>query len=229
MSRDALNIDGLSEATLQKFIAAGLLKDLPDIFTLKDHKDEVTSLEGMGEKSYNKLTENIESARTTTMARFIYGLGIDGIGAANGKLLAAAFGNDISRLRAASKEELTAVDKIGDVLADGIIAYFADPAKSATVDRLLSYVTFEAPQAAASGADLTGKVFVITGSLNHYSNRKQLQEEIEALGGKVTGSVSAATSYLINNDITSTSSKNRRAAELGIPIISEEEVIEMMK
>ena len=228
VSRNALNISGLSEETLTKFIDRGLLRDLPDIFDLGSHMSEIVNMEGFGEKSFSKLTAAIEAARLTTPARLVYGLGIGGIGAANARLLCRAYGNDIERRRRPVREELLAIDQIGEVLADAIMDYFADEKNQSMLDRLLSYLTFEQEEK-ASGADLTGMTFVITGSLEHFGNRKELQELIESLGGKAAGSVSAKTTYLINNDTQSNSTKNKTAKSLGIPIISEDEALRIIR
>lgn len=226
VSRNALNIDGLSEATIEKFIDAGFLRDLPDIFELERYKDQIVCMEGFGDKSYNNLIESIEKARTTTLPRFIYGLGIDGIGAANAKVLDRAYEGNFARLRHPAKEDLIEIDTIGDVLADSIISYFEDEGNQEMIDRLISKLQFLREEK-AEGADLTGKTFVITGELEHFANRDELKKLIEDLGGKVAGSVSSKTTYLINNDITSQSSKNKKAKELGIPIITESQAIEI--
>ncbi len=228
VSRNALNINGLSEETLAKFIDRGFLKDLPDIFDLERHMLEIVNMEGFGDKSYTKLISAIDAARETTPARLIYGLGIGGIGAANARLLCRAYGNDIERLRHPVREELLAIDQIGDVLADAIAEYFADEKNQLMLDRILGEIHF-AEEEKVSGSDLTGMTFVITGSLEHFSNRKELQELIESLGGKAAGSVSAKTTYLINNDTTSNSTKNKTAKALGIPIISEEEALRIIR
>lgn len=228
VSRDALNIDGLSEATLEKFIDAGFIKTLPDIFDLAGHMLEIIVMDGFGEKSYMNLVSSIDKARKTTPARLIYGLGIAGIGAANAKQLARFYEQDFDRIRHASKADLLSIDGIGEVLADGILDYLKNDDNQRMLDRILAEITF-APEEKQEGADLTGMTFVITGSLEHFSNRKELQEIIEGLGGKVAGSVSSATSYLINNDLQSNSSKNQAAKKLGIPIISEEEALKIIK
>ncbi len=228
VSRNALNIDGLSEATLEKFIDAGFIKTLPDIFDLEGHMLEIIVMDGFGEKSYMNLVSSIDKARTTTPARLIYGLGIAGIGAANAKQLAKFYNQDFDRIRHASKADLLSIDGIGEVLADGIMDYLKNEDNQQMLDRILAEIIF-APEEKQEGADLSGKTFVITGSLEHFANRKELQELIEGLGGKVAGSVSSATSYLINNDIQSNSSKNQTAKKLGIPIISEEEALNIIK
>ena len=228
VSRDALNIDGLSEMTLEKFIAAGFIHELSDIFRLNEHKDQIVVMEGFGEKSYENLISAVRTASHTSYVRLIYGLGITGIGLANAKMICRHFKNDLSAMRNADKEELCGIDGIGEVLAQAWIAYFMDEWNNRELDNLLKYLTFEAGEEEA-GTVFDGVTFVITGTLEHFKNRKELQEKIEALGGKVSGSVSAKTGYLINNDITSSSSKNKKARELGIPIISEEDFIKMIQ
>lgn len=227
VSRNALNIEGLSESTLEKFIDVGIIKTLPDIFDLESHMLEIIQMEGFGEKSFFNLIESVNKARHTTLPRFIYGLGIEGIGAANAKMLVRAYDGDFEKMRHPQKDELTGIDGIGEVLADAIIAYFSETSNQEMIDKLLAELHFEKEEK-ASGADLTGKTFVITGSLEHFSNRKELSDIIESLGGKVSGSVSAKTSYLINNDILSASSKNKTAKQLGIPIITEEEALKLI-
>lgn len=222
VSRDALNIDGLSEATLEKFIAAGFIHEFADIFHLERHKDAILELEGFGEKSYENLIQAVRAASHTTLPRFIYGLGVAGIGLANAKMLSRAFSYDWEAIRHADKEELLAVDGIGEVLAEAWMEYFRDEECNRVVDHLLDELTFEPMPVEEGDAPLSGRTFVITGSLERFSSRKELQALIESMGGKVTGSVTAKTSYLINNDMDSNSSKNKKAKELGIPIISEE-------
>ncbi len=228
-SRDALNIDGLSEATLEKFIGAGFIREFADIFHLEQHEEVITQMEGFGKKSYDNLIKAIQKASHTTLPRLIYGLGIAGIGLANAKMLCQEFKFDFEKMRAAGEEELTAVPGIGKVLADAWITYFKEEKNNEMVDRLLSEVSFEGDMEARGDGIFEGMVFVITGSVNHYENRKALQEAIEAHGGKATGSVTSKTTYLINNDTTSNSSKNKKAKELGVPIISEEDFIKMLE
>lgn len=229
VSRDALNIDGLSEATLEKFIGAGFIREFADMFHLDQHEEAITQMEGFGKKSYDNLIQAVEKASHTTLPRLIYGLGIAGIGVANAKMLCREFRYDFDRMRHAEEEELTAVSGIGKVLADAWITYFKDEKNNEMTDRLLAEVTIE--QEAESGGEkrLEGMTFVITGSVEHFENRKALQEAIEAQGGKATGSVTSKTTYLINNDTTSNSSKNKKAKELGVPIISEEDFIKLLE
>ncbi|MCR5369682.1 MAG: NAD-dependent DNA ligase LigA [Clostridium sp.] len=230
-SRDAMNITGLSEATLEKLIGIGLIHDYADIFHLSEHEEEITSLEGFGKKSFDKLTETIDRARNTTLPRVIYGLGVAGIGLANAKILCRHFNSALGVMRRAAKEELTEVEGIGEVLADAWTAYFASEKNNVALERLLAEIHIET-EAAGAGEDrksLEGQTFVITGSLEHFSNRKELQDLIESLGGKAAGSVSAKTTALINNDTQSSSAKNKKAKELGIPILSEEDFLRMIE
>ena len=228
VSRDALNIDGLSEATLEKFISAGFIHEYADIFHLDAHREAIVSMEGFGEKSYENLTASAQAASHTTLPRLIYGLGIAGIGLENAKALCRHFAYDLEKMRRADLEELTAVDGIGSVLAQAWMDYFASEKNNQMLDRLLGCLVIEKEQAEAGEQPLAGKIFVITGSLTHFSNRKELAERIEAAGGKVTGSVTSRTSYLINNDTTSNSSKNKKARELNIPVLSEEDFLRML-
>ena len=228
VSRDALNIDGLSEATLEKFIAAGFIHSYADMFHLDRHKEAIVSMEGFGEKSYENLMAAVKKASHTNLVRVVYGIGVAGIGLANAKMLCRAFGYDFDKMRHATAEELTAVDGIGAVLADAWIAYFASEKNREAVDGLLAELTIE-NEAENTEADIfAGMTFVITGSVQHFASRKKLQAFIEARGGKATSSVTAKTTYLINNDVTSNSSKNKKAKELGIPIISEQDFLNMM-
>lgn len=226
VSRNAMNIDGLSDATLEKFIESGFLKRLPDIFHLDRYRDEIVEMEGFGEKSYHNLMESVEVARKVTMAKFIYSLGISGIGLANAKVIVSHFNQDFEKITNASVEELVDIDGIGEVLAQAFYDFFHDSERMQMVHDLLKEITFEQEETAGSQT-LEGKIFVITGSVEHFANRNELKEYIERLGGKVTGSVSKNTDYLINNDIHSNSSKNKKANELGIPILSEEDFIKL--
>ncbi len=229
VSRDALNIDGLSEATLEKFISSGFIHEYADIFHLDQHQEAIVEMDGFGQKSYDNLIEAVKVSSHTTLPRVIYGLGITGIGLANAKMLCRAFKNNFDDMRHADAEELTAVDGIGGVLADAWTAYFSDEKNNRIVDHLLEELEIEAePQQEEGSQIFDGMTFVITGSVEHFANRKELQQEIEARGGKATGSVTSKTTYLINNDTTSNSSKNKKAKELGVPIISEEDFIEML-
>lgn len=225
-SRDALNIEGLSEATLEKFIAKGFIHEPADIFRLERHREELVTLEGFGEKSYENLMANVEKARSTTLAKVIYSLGIPNIGLAGAKLICREFDNRVEAMLAASPEELAAIDRVGDVIAESFVSYFRDEGKKQRFFNLLSELTIaQEERADEEHQTLKGKVFVITGSLKHFSNRSELKELIEQKGGKVTGSVTGKTDYLINNDTSSGSSKNKKAKELGVVIISEEEFL----
>lgn len=228
VSRDALNIDGLSEATLEKFIARGFIHEFADIFHLDRYGEEIVEMEGFGEKSYKNLMESLEKAKDTTLAKFIYSLGINGIGLANAKMLCKAFGNDFEKIVSASKEELSGVDGLGEVLAEGIRGYFDDDKKLSRARRLLGELRMVKPRENIREQIFEGKTFVITGSVEHFANRNEVKELIEEKGGKVAGSVSKKTDYLINNNLSSTSGKNKKAKELGVPIISEEMFLEML-
>lgn len=224
VTRNAMNIDGLSEATISKFIDMGYLEELVDLFRLDRYEDEIVKLDGFGRKSYDNLIAAVNEARTTTLDRLINGIGILNVGGATAKLLCKYFDYDIEALRHASIEELSGIDQIGEVIATGIAEYFADEANANRLDELLKEVNLVKPETSGE-QDLNGKTFVITGSLNHFTNRDELKELIESRGGKVSGSVSAKTSYLINNNIESKSGKNKKAIELNVPIISEDDFL----
>ena len=226
VSRDALNIEGLSEASLEKFIGRGFIHEFADIFKLSAHKAEIVEMEGFGEKSYENLMTGIERARTTTLARVIYSLGIPNIGLSGAKLICRQFEDEVEQVLAADEEALAAIDGIGAVIAGSFAEYFRDAEKRERFERLLSRLTLVKEEVSGE-QDLKGKVFVVTGSLTHFSNRNELKDQIEKRGGKVTGSVTGKTDYLINNDTTSSSSKNKKAKELGIPIISEEDFLKL--
>lgn len=226
VSRDALNIEGLSEASLEKFIGRGFIHEFADIFKLSAHKAEIVEMEGFGEKSYENLMTGIERARTTTLARVIYSLGIPNIGLSGAKLICRQFEDEVEQVLAADEEALAAIDGIGAVIAGSFVEYFRDAEKRERFEHLLSRLTLVKEEVSGE-QDLKGKVFVITGSLTHFANRNELKDQIEKRGGKVTGSVTGKTDYLINNDTTSSSSKNKKAKELGIPIISEEDFLKL--
>ena len=226
VSRDALNIEGLSEATLEKFIAKGFIHEFADIFRLERFREEIVEMEGLGEKSFENLSASIGRARKTTLARVIYSLGIPNIGLAGAKLICRQFDEEVEKLLAAGEEELAAIDGVGPVIASSFTGYFADARKKEQFFSLLSELELEKEERAGV-QDLKGKVFVVTGSLVHFSNRAELKELIERRGGKVTGSVTGKTDYLINNDTASASSKNKKAREFGIPVISEEEFLKL--
>lgn len=221
-SRDAMNIDGLSEATLEKFIARGFIHDFGDIFEISRYKAEIVEMEGFGQKSYDNLMESLERAKETTLPRVIYSLGIANIGLANAKVICRHFDNDLDRIRHASLEEVSDIDTIGPVIAGNLVAYFRDEDNDRRLDHLMSFLHIQ-EDSPKQEQIFEGMNFVITGSLVHFGNRSEAKELIESLGGKVTGSVTKKTNYLINNDIQSNSSKNKKARELGIPILSEED------
>ncbi|MCR5232983.1 MAG: NAD-dependent DNA ligase LigA [Lachnospiraceae bacterium] len=227
VSRDALNIDGLSESTLEKFIAHGFIHELPDIFRLDRYKDELCKLEGFGDKSYNNLMAAIDKSRTIQLPKLIYSLGILNVGLSNAKIICREFDHDIDRVRHADMEQLSSIDGVGEVIARSFVDYFADENHNRELDELLKELTIEIPKLDSSNEAINGKTFVITGSLDHFDNRNALKELIESKGGKVSGSVSAKTDYLINNDPASSSSKNKKAKELNIPIITEEQFMKM--
>ena len=228
VSRDALNIEGLSEMTLEKFIGKGFIQEFPDLFSLKEHKEEIIAMEGFGQKSYDKLIENAEKARETSLARLLYGLGIGGIGASNARVLSEAFHENAEELSRAELSEVVSIKGIGPILGESIVRYFKEEENCRLFRKLLSILHLHREEKAENTA-LSGKVFVITGSLNHFQNRKELEEEIRKAGASTASSVSKNTSYLINNDKNSTSSKNKKAQELGIPILSEEDFLRLLR
>ena len=228
VSRDALNIDGLSEATLEKFIARGFIHDFADLFHLEQHREEICEMDGFGEKSYNNLIASVEKARETTLPRLIYGLGIANIGLANAKLICKEIGHDPGRVMDLNAEDLAAIDGIGDVIAGNYVAYFADVEHRELFERLLKEVKLPEGQEDVGEQTFAGMNFVITGSVEHFANRNEVKALIESKGGKVTGSVTSKTNYLINNNVESTSSKNKKAKDLGIPIITEEDFLKML-
>ncbi len=227
VSRDAMNIEGLSEATLEKFIAHGYIHCFADIFHLDNFRDEIIAMEGFGEKSFANLMQSIEKARITTLPRVIYSLGIPNIGVANARLLCRFFDYDLDKIRSSSLEEVASIEGLGEVIAGSVVGYFADEENDRMLQLLLKELTIEAPQETSGEQIFEGKTFVITGSVNHFANRNELKAFIEERGGKVTGSVTKKTDYLINNDTTSSSSKNKKAKELNIPILSEEDFLDM--
>ena len=230
VSRDALNVEGLSEQTLEKLIGHGLIHHYVDIFHLDQHRADIVTLEGFGEKSYENLIQAIERARHTELYRLVYGLGIAGIGLANAKVLCRHFENVLSKLRAATLEELQDIDGIGEVLAENIARYFRDEESMKQLDLLLQELDLvQQVSETTMPKTLEGKSIVITGSLQHFENRKELQALIEQAGGRAAGSVSAKTAYLVNNDSTSTSGKNKKAKELGVPIVTEDEFLRILK
>ena len=228
VSRDAMNIEGLSEATLEKFIMNGYVKDFTDLFHLDRYADEIRQMDGFGDKSYENLQNSIKNARTTTLPRLVYSLGIPNIGIANAKMICGALGNDPERILNTTVEELSGISGVGSVIAGTFVDYFADEDHRDLFKRLLEEVEIPKEEITEDSRKFEGVNFVITGSVNHFANRAEVKEEIEKRGGKVTGSVTSKTNYLINNDVNSTSSKSRKARELGVPIISEEEFLNML-
>ena len=248
VSRDAMNMEGLSEKTLERFIGCGFLRTMPDLFRLAPHREEIAALEGFGGKSADNLIGSIEKARDVTLPHLLFALGIPNVGVANARLISRALGDDIGRVRSASAEELSGIEGVGPVMAEAVRNWFLQEKNSAMLEDLLGEVRIIAGTPfAGSGAEgageggaedggvspagaqaVSGKTFVVTGSLNHYASRRELTEQITSLGGKVTGSVSKKTDYLINNDAASSSSKNKTAKQLGIPILTEEEFLKML-
>ena len=225
VSRDAMNIDGLSEMTLEKFIGCGFIREYADIFHLDRYRDEIVTLEGFGDKSYNNLMNSVEQARHTTLPRVIYSLGIPNIGLSNAKMICKEYKNDLEKIRRATAEELSAIAGIGGVIGTSVEEYFKDEEHNRWLNDLMKELELEQNQEPEGEQTLDGKIFVITGSLEHFSNRNELKELIESKGGKVTGSVTSKTSYLINNDLLSGSSKNKKAKDLGVEIISEQDFL----
>lgn len=226
VSRDALNMEGLSEATLEKFISMGFIHEYADLFHLAEHRDAIVDMEGFGEKSYANLMDSIEKARNTTLPRLIYGLGIANIGLVNAKMLCRHFDYDMDALQSAKEEELSDIEGVGDVIAGAFVSYMNNPANREKIDHLLPELHLEKPESSTENQNLAGLSFVVTGTLNSFENRNALKEEIEKRGGKVTGSVTSKTECLINNDVTSSSSKNKKAKELNVPILSEEDFLQ---
>lgn len=221
VSRDAMNIEGLSESTIQKFIDRGFIKTFADIYRIDKYQDEITNMEGFGQKSYDNLIDSIEKSKNVLLPNFIYALGIINVGLSNAKLICKYYDYDFDKILSASLEELTEIEGYGSIIAKSLVEYFNDEKNKEIIDDLLDYIVLEKIESSNNNV-LEGKTFVITGSLNIYSNRKELKELIENLGGKVTGSVTGNTDYLINNNVESTSSKNKKAKDLGVPIINEE-------
>jgi len=229
VSRDAMNMEGLSEATLEKMIQKGFIHEYADIFHLAEHRDEIVEMEGFGEKSYVNLIETIEKSRKTTLPKLIYSLGIENVGLSNAKVICRELGFDLEKVRKATREELNAIAGIGPIIADTFAAYFEKEENNRKLDHLLKELEIEAaPVVSAEEKIFTGMNFVITGSVEHFANRNEVKDIIESKGGKVTGSVTAKTNFLINNDAASSSSKNKKAKELGVKIITEEEFVSLL-
>lgn len=230
VTRDAMNIDGLSEATLEKFVQMGFVREYADLYHLNQHKAAIVSMEGFGEKSYENLLAAIEDSRKTTLAKLIYSLGIANIGLSNAKMICRHFEDDLEAMLGADAEELIAIEGVGEVIADSFVEYFADAGNRKEFDNLLKELEIEkAEKKDESQLPLSGKIFVITGSVEHFANRNELKEFIEEKGGKTTGTVTSKTNYLINNDVASNSSKNKKAKELGVEIISEEDFLALVQ
>ncbi len=228
VSRDAMNIDGLSEATLEKFIARGFIHDFGDIFEIGKYRDEIVDMEGFGEKSFENLMNSLEKAKETTLAKVIYSLGIANIGLANAKVICRHFDEDLEKIRCADQEEISGIDGIGPVIAKSLSDYFKNEENNRKLDHLMGHLHLHREE--ASGKQIfAGVNFVITGSLEHFANRGEAKKLIESFGGKVTGTVTGKTNYLINNDKASNSSKNKKARELGIPVISEQDFLELVR
>lgn len=226
VSRDAMNIDGLSEATLEKFIDLGFIHEFADLFHLDRHREQIVEMEGFGEKSYRNLMDSIDRARNTTLPRVIYGLGIANIGAANAKMLCRYFDYDLEKMQKADVETLSAIDGVGEVIATAFVNYMQDTDNLRRIEALCGELVIEIPKIEEGSQTLSGLSFVITGSLNSFASRSELKDLIEQKGGKVTGSVTGKTTCLINNDVASASSKNKKARDLGIPVLSEEDFIQ---
>ena len=228
VSRDALNVEGLSEATLEKFIAKGFINSYSDMFHLDRYADEIQSMEGFGEKSYVNLQKSVEKARTVTLPKLIYGLGIANIGLANAKVICKEFHYDIEKMMHLKEDDLNAISGIGPVIAKAYVEYFANEKHVEELRNLLKELEIPQEEINTDAQIFENMIFVITGSVEHFANRNEVKDVIESKGGKVTGSVTSKTNYLINNDVTSTSSKNKKAKELEILIITEEEFIAML-
>ena len=228
VSRDAMNIEGLSEATIEKFVAEGMIKEMADVFRLERFRERIVEMEGFGEKSFENLIASVNKARKTTPERLLYGLGIPGIGKANARLIARACGGSWEEIQSLDEDRLVAIEGIGDIMAAGFVKFFREQKNTESVKDILREVTLD-ETIEKTGSTLTGKTFVITGSLEHFANRDELKDRIEKAGGKLAGSVSSKTSYLINNDLLSTSGKNKKAKELGIEIIDEETIMAWLK
>lgn len=229
VSRDAMNIEGLSEATIEKFISNGFIDNYTDLFRLERYRDDIISMEGFGEKSYNNIISAIDKSKNIPLPNFIYALGINNVGLSNAKLLCKKFNNSLDEIRKADFDSLISIDGFGDVIANSIIKYFSNDENNKLIDEALKFITFTDTADENTDLKLENMTFVVTGDVHIYKNRKELQSHIEKLGGKVTGSVSAKTNYLINNDVNSTSSKNKKAKELNIPVISEEDFLDLIK
>jgi DNA ligase (NAD+) len=224
-----MNIDGLSEATIERFIEEGFLEDLYDLYRLEPYRMQIVVMDGFGDKSYENLIHAVEASRNTTLSRFLYGLGIANIGVATAKMICKFFKNDLETILHASVEELVQIEGIGEIIAESVVAYFQNEDNQHRIQELCKELTFEQEIFEEGTQIFEGVSFVITGTVNHFANRDEVKALIESKGGKVTGSVTSKTNYLINNDVTSNSSKNKKAKELNIPIISEEDFLKMLE
>ncbi|MCL2436613.1 MAG: NAD-dependent DNA ligase LigA [Clostridiales bacterium] len=229
VERNAMNIEGLSEATIEKLIAKGIIKEPADLFHLKEHKEDIVIMEGFGEKSFHNLVDSVDRCRKTSASRLLYALGIPNIGVANARNICKSCGQDWDKIQSLSKEELLEINGIGDIMAEAYVRYFNSEIIKESVQRILAEIEFEKADTANTSLLFDGKIFVITGALEHFDNREALSEIIEQNGGKTTSSVTSKTSYLINNDLKSNSSKNKKAKELGVPIISEAHFVEWLQ
>jgi DNA ligase (NAD+) len=229
VSRDAMNIEGLSEATIEKFLNTGIIHEVADLFHLEQHKDIITEMEGFGVKSYQNLSTSIDKARNTTVPRFLYSLGIPGIGLSTAKLICREYQFDFAAIQAADTERLTEINGVGGVIANAFVEFMRKESNTHMIEDLLKEITFEIQETENTLSAFTGKTFVITGSLEKFENRNALKEFLEERGAKVTGSVTAKTDYLINNDNLSNSSKNKKAKELEIPVITEADLLKMVE
>ena len=224
-----MNIDGLSDSTLEKFINMNLLHSVTDLYRLEKHREELIEVEGFGEKSFANLMEALEQSKHTPLANVLFSLGIKGVGLSTAKLIVRQFPMALPKYAELTIEDLVTIDGIGEVLAHSFVEFFQNKENYAVVCRLAEILETPLPEKQMAEESLSGKTFVITGSLNHFANRKECKEVIESLGGKVAGSVSSRTTYLVNNDIQSMSSKNKKAKELGIPIITEDELLSILQ
>lgn len=230
VGRDGMNIQGFSEASIGKFMDNGFIHEFPDLYHLSDHEEAIKELDGFGQKSYDNIIKSIRQSQKVQLPNFIYALGIEQVGLNNAKLICNYFSHDIEALMAANEEELMSVEGIGGIIAHSIYSYFQLEANKELISKLRREIEFIVPQVQdVVGSPIVDKTFVVTGQVHQFKNRKELGEKIEELGGKVVGSVSSKTNYLINNDVHSTSSKNKKAKELGIPIISEDDFLAMIK
>ena len=228
VSRNAMNIDGLSEETLEKFIDAGYIHEFADIFNLSRYQKEIVETPGFGQKSYDNLIDSLNKAREVELHALLYSLGIPNIGVANAKLICKYFNNDIEKITHATADELVKIDGIGDKMAVKFVEYFSDKENIKKFNNLLNELTI-IKEENNEEQNMAGLNFVVTGSVERFANRNEVKDYIEKRGGKVTGSVTSKTNYLINNDLLSNSSKNKKAKELGIEIINEEQFLERWK